>query len=500
MQNINALVFLSPIIMIAFSVGLIAYWRVKRRFTIWTLLLALAAFAGAIALKSIFQYFTAQPFVMAVGGDPAAIGIYVGLQTVVFEVGGAYLAARIAFSHNKIRADDAEGYGLGLAFWENAVLVGGSLLLNLVVFYAILAGGGPDAQQLFDYLSAASPVYFDSAAIVLPQVGLAILERVSSLLVHFSWGLLCVFAVAFKKKRFLLLALPMGLVDFLVPYAGDIGILNFEILFFGLCLLCLLVALGFTKAERKNAASASLPVSEGVMRSKSLVRISFKRAIRFGSIYLILGIALSFFVGISFSAVEAVSADADVPLSISQLFPLMFPIFAVLGSFGGLMVFVSDRTKGVYEYLIAYGVNVYEIFWSTLLASLGLVTIVLGISLTGNIAILLLMGGSMQPALIELLLIYTIPISYASVAFMCMTGMMWSSLTRSIPGVNSPIGICTLLGIGPILAVFVLSSFFIGSSFLLLVGGMTLVLVVLVAVMMGVANKRLNRERLLSDA
>ncbi|MCL2643066.1 MAG: YhfC family intramembrane metalloprotease [Candidatus Bathyarchaeota archaeon] len=500
MQNINALYFLSPIIMIAFSVGLIAYWKIKKRFTVWTLLLSLVAFAGAIALKVVVQHFTIHPFTEAVAGNPVALGIYVGLQTVIFEVGGAYLAARIAFSHGKIRADDAEGYGVGLAFWENGVLVGGSTLLNFIVYYVILAGGGLAAQQLFDTLSTAAPILFDSATIALPNIGLAVLERISSLLVHFSWGLLCVFAVVFKKKRFLLAALPMGLVDFLVPYAGVLGSLNFEILFFGLCLLCLLVTLGLTKTERKNAASVSLLTSEGSMRLKSLVQTNFKRALSFGSIYLILGIVISFLTGGLITGLASEMASADVPLIVSQTFPLMLPIYAVIGSFGGLMVFVSDRTKGVYEYLIAYGVNVYEIFWSTLLVTLGLVTVVLGVSLTGNIAILLLMGGTIQPAMIEMLLIYTIPISYASVAFMTMSGMMWSSLTRRIPGVNSPIGIATLLGIGPVLVILMLSSFFVGSGFLLLVGGVTLVLVALVAVMMVVTNKRMNRERLLSDA
>jgi hypothetical protein len=238
------------------------------------------------------------------------------------------------------------------------------------------------------------------------------------------------------------------------------------------------------------------------MRLKTLVQTNFKRAISFGSIYLILAIAMSFLTGgLINGLISGVdSASIDSPLFVSQIFPLMLPMYVVLGSFGGLMVCVSDRTKGVFEYLIAYGVNVYEIFWSTLIVTLGLVTIVLGISLTGNIAILLLMGGSLQPAMIELLLIYTIPISYASVAFMAMAGMIWSSLTARIPGVNSPIGICTLLGLGPVLVVLLLSTFFAGSgNFLLLVGGVTLILVALVVTMMIVANKRMNRERLLSD-
>ncbi|MDR2202893.1 MAG: YhfC family intramembrane metalloprotease [Nitrososphaerota archaeon] len=486
--------------MIAFSVGLIAYWRIKKRFTVWTLLLSLGAFAGAIALKYVVQYFTANPFYEAVGGNLVAMGLYVGLQTAIFEVGGAYLAAKIAFSRGKIRADDAEGYGLGLAFWENGVLIGGSLLLSYVIYYVTLAGGGVAAQQLFDSLSTTAPGLFGSSSSALPMIGVVLLERVTSLLFHFSWGLLCVFAVVFKKKRFLWIALPMGFIDFLALYAGTMDLLIFELLIFGLSLLCLLVALGVTKAERKNAVAVSLPTAseEGDKRLKSLVKTNFKRSLSFGSIYLIIAIAMSFLFGAVIGGTS--SATDDVPMFASQLFPMILPVCAVLGSFGGLMVFVSDRTKGVYEYLIAYGVSTYEILWSTLIVTLGLVTVVLGVSLTGNIAITLLMGGSIQPALIELLLIYTIPISYASVAFMTMAGIIWSSLTSRIPGVNSPIGICTLIGVGPTLVVFILSTFFSGlSNFLLLIGGVTLTLVALVVVMMVVANKKMNRERLLAD-
>ena len=232
---------------------------------------------------------------------------------------------------------------------------------------------------------------------------------------------------------------------------------------------------------------------------KSFVQTNFKRAIKFGSLYLIIGIVMSLVISTIFSWTASI-ADEEI-LFISQLGTLMLPLFAVMGSVGGLMVFVSDRTKGVYEYLIAYGVNVYEIFWSTLLVSFGLITIVLGISITGNVVLSLLFSGSIPFSMIETLLIYTIPLSYASSAFMCMAGMIWSSLTVGIPGVNSPVGISMILGIGPSLVVMLLGGFFIGSSyFMMLVGGVTLILIVLVVAMLVAANKMMNRERLLSDA
>jgi len=63
-----------------------------------------------------------------------------------------------------------------------------------------------------DLLSTTQPELFDTSSVALSHVGLAVFERVSSLLVNFAWVLLCVFVVVVKKKRFLLLALPMGLL------------------------------------------------------------------------------------------------------------------------------------------------------------------------------------------------------------------------------------------------------------------------------------------------
>jgi uncharacterized membrane protein YhfC len=219
------------------------------------LALSLIAYAGAILVKVIAQALTVGPFTSAVGGNAAYLGLYYGLQTVFFEVGGAYLVACYAFSKGKIRAEDAEGYGIGLAFWENGVLVGGSLLLNYVIYDVLLFGGGTVAQQFYTSLSQIAPSLFNPPSGALPLVGFAILERVSSLLSHFSWGLLCVLAVTLRKKIYLWLALPMGLVDFLVPFAGQLGLPAFEALNFVLSLASLGVALGTTIRVRATAAS-----------------------------------------------------------------------------------------------------------------------------------------------------------------------------------------------------------------------------------------------------
>jgi len=80
MQNIDPVYFLTPIIVISFSFGLVVYWRYKRHFSKWDLLYSLAAYALAIALKYVVQI----PTFAAVGGNPVALGLYYGLQTAAF--------------------------------------------------------------------------------------------------------------------------------------------------------------------------------------------------------------------------------------------------------------------------------------------------------------------------------------------------------------------------------------------------------------------------------
>ena len=104
MQNIDALYFLQPIVTIAFSAGLVIYWNRKRSFTRAALVLSLLAYAGAIAVKIILQTLTYSEFVSRVGNNPVALGAYFGVQTVFFEVGGAYLVAVWAVSRGTLRA------------------------------------------------------------------------------------------------------------------------------------------------------------------------------------------------------------------------------------------------------------------------------------------------------------------------------------------------------------------------------------------------------------
>ncbi|MDG7001940.1 MAG: YhfC family intramembrane metalloprotease [Nitrososphaerota archaeon] len=251
MQNIDPIYLLQPIVTIAFSVALVIYWAFKRRFAGSVLIYSFFAYAGAIAAKYIVQIPTIEFMISHFGAHSWQLGLYYGLQTSIFEVGGAFLVARYAFSKNKMQLKDSESYGIGLGFWENAVLLGALSLLNLLsVYLAIAAGPQSIAQQVYDTINSTQPALFYGPARALPTVGLGILERVSSALLHFSWGYLCVFAAVLHRYKYFLIALPMGLADFFVPLAGSVSLVVFELGLFALSALTVVVALVVTRKYR----------------------------------------------------------------------------------------------------------------------------------------------------------------------------------------------------------------------------------------------------------
>lgn len=252
MQNIDLFYFLQPVVTIAFSAGLIIYWHLKRDFTKAAFGHSLLAYAGAIAIKVVVQALTYNAFLTRFSDNASALGIYLGGQTVFFEVGGAFLVAAWAASRGKLNVKDAEGYGLGLAFWENAGYVGVFGLFTLVSVYLTLASGGPTAQKFYSDLISTRPDLFYPASLALPLIGYGLLERVTSLLFHFCWGYLCVLAACLHKRQYLLLALPMGLLDFFVPFANSVGTPVFEAFIFVLGLGCLGLTVLVTRSVRHH--------------------------------------------------------------------------------------------------------------------------------------------------------------------------------------------------------------------------------------------------------
>ena len=247
MQNIDSLFVIEPVIVIGLSVGTVLYWYRKHGFSRAVLVFSLLAYGGAIGLKVLFQYLTAPAFLTTSQSSVWWLGLYLGLQTVVFEVGGAFLVARFAISRGKMKQNDAVAYGLGLAFWENGVFLGVIALLSTISYFIVLSQGGQAAESMYTLLSTTQPQLFYPTQSALPLVGWGLLERVSSLMAHLSWGYLCVKSAAQHRREYLLLALPMGLIDFLVPFAQVLALSLFEMLVFMLAALCMLASIYATR-------------------------------------------------------------------------------------------------------------------------------------------------------------------------------------------------------------------------------------------------------------
>jgi len=247
MQNIDPLFILQPVIVIFIASAVLLYWYSKRRFHLMVLIFSLVAYATAIAFK-----YALQSLPINITLSNTGLGLYYGLQTVVFEVGFAYLIAWYVVSRGLLERKDAEAYGAGLAFWENAALLGMLPLINIVAYYNILSTNTTLAQTLYDQLIKNAPGYFASAPQALRTVAYGTLERISSILFHSAWGYLCFAAACLHKKRLFLVALPMGFIDFLVPFEQNLGLPIFETIIFTLAVLCVLVAWYVTKQFRKN--------------------------------------------------------------------------------------------------------------------------------------------------------------------------------------------------------------------------------------------------------
>jgi hypothetical protein len=194
---------------------------------------------------------------------------------------------------------------------------------------------------------------------------------------------------------------------------------------------------------------------EGTPRARarlpSLTAVTFQRGISAGRYYLAIGTLVSVILTVTLLR----SAHGSTVFALT--FPLEIPLFASLGAMGGMMLFVSDRAKGVLEYLIAYGMRPNVLFANYLLTTVGLSTLVTGASLAVGLVGYIGTGNSVSTDLAEAILGYTIPMTYASSLFAATAGMIWSALSSPRMGLNSPVGLTPTLGVAPPLVVLILA-------------------------------------------
>ncbi len=221
----------------------------------------------------------------------------------------------------------------------------------------------------------------------------------------------------------------------------------------------------------------------------SLTVVTLRRSFYVGRIYVISGAAFP-----ALFAILLLSVPSGAQL-LSLIFPLELPVFAVIGSMGALLIFTADRTKGVLEYMIAYGIRPVRLFSNGLISALGLGGLVLGVAIGVALAALRATGGSIPVGLVELLVLYTIPMGLAAVAFATMVGMIWSSMSTPRTGINSPIGLAPMIGLAPVLVVLVVVPAASPSQGLVLAGSSAAVLTAAVLGLLAVSGRLRGGER-----
>ncbi len=175
-----------------------------------------------------------------------------------------------------------------------------------------------------------------------------------------------------------------------------------------------------------------------------LLGVTLRRAVSLGRFFLVYGTLLGAFLGVAF-AVSAGNAFSS--------YPYLLPIFAAVGSMGGLQVFSSDRMKGTLEYFLAYGISPRSLFANILLTAVILVTIVTAVGTTVAVTVYVARGHTLTTLLGQAIAFYSIPMCYATACFATIVGMYWSALSSPRSGMNSPIGLAPLVGVLPPVAV-----------------------------------------------
>jgi hypothetical protein len=222
----------------------------------------------------------------------------------------------------------------------------------------------------------------------------------------------------------------------------------------------------------------------------SLVAVTIRRAVVAGRLYLALGTALALLL-----ALVLLRSKNGV---FAATFPLELPLFASLGAMGGLMLFVSDRGKGVLEYMIAYGIRPWALFANFLFAAVALATLVLGSALLVGIGAYLAAGNTLTWDLEQSLLLYSIPMTYAGVLFSSVAGMIWSTLSTPRAGLNSPAGVAPLLAVAPPVLVLVIAEAAPRAEYYDITASAAAAFLVVVVVLLVAAGRIMGRERFLS--
>jgi hypothetical protein len=248
---------------------------------------------------------------------------------------------------------------------------------------------------------------------------------------------------------------------------------------------------------------------------KSLIRLELARMLKtsYGLMYMGISVGLSAFIIIinillgptPQTAAAAKSGEALLGLSnpasyvLVTIYPYILPIFTILGAAGVTYFFSGDKSWGFFEYLMgSLKVKVGMIYFSYILTTLVIIATLITVNTSVTFIAIYLYIGSIPSFFIDIILVYTIPITVISSLISVLAMLTWSSLSKSYPGINSPGGTGTLLGIVPILG-FLFLSFKIGVTYLLIVSAVYVTGIALVFIFFFMVTvRKMANERMIA--
>ena len=237
--------------------------------------------------------------------------------------------------------------------------------------------------------------------------------------------------------------------------------------------------------------------------TKVMVRFNFLRAFNsiYGLIYLLIGIVMPLL--ISVLLLSSIKSFVKYPVGTSflgQIIPAILPLTATIGGMGVTYLFSTDRSNGVYEYLIATGkIKIRDIFLSFSIVTISLISIILGIDIATIMVIVHFMVPSIAGTMLELIGVFSVPVAYVSSLISILAMLTWVSMSKTYPGVNAPGGIGSIIGIIPPMVFLLVIVRIIRPTDIILIAGLfsAALLIVFIALLV-VVVRRMSNERMLT--
>ncbi len=224
----------------------------------------------------------------------------------------------------------------------------------------------------------------------------------------------------------------------------------------------------------------------------SLVGTTVRRTILVGRVYIAFGVGASTLVAIALLVAGSQGTTFELG------FAVLLPLFATVGSMGGLLTFSNDRTKGVLEYLIAYGVRPLTLFLNGLLCTAAATAIILGLSLPIGLGLATAWNVALSVDFLTIFLFYTVPVTFASALLAATAGMIWTTVSTPRAGMNNPVGLAPLIAILPTILVIILASIVGSSEFFAVTDGASVAIIAAVVSFLALSGRLMGRERFLS--